>query len=112
VVGELGCLLGHHRGLEDVLGKIIRGGGGGVARGPPRGDLKQFVCYLVVLARDVVELQAEEFIFEALSFLAVSLHPRIMEARVFHHLVNDELGIPSDIEASDSQLDGDAQTVD
>jgi hypothetical protein len=46
--------------------------------------------------RDVVELQAKEFIFEAPNFLAVSLHPCVMAARVFHHLVNDELGIPSD----------------
>jgi hypothetical protein len=60
----------------------------------------------------VVELQAEEFIFEVPNFLAESLHPRVMAALVFHHQVNDELRIPSDVEASNSQLDGDAQTFD
>jgi hypothetical protein len=50
----------------------------------------------------VVELKAEEFIFEAPNYLTISLHPRVMAARVFHDLVDDELGIPTDIEASDS----------
>jgi hypothetical protein len=60
----------------------------------------------------VVELQAEEFMFEAPNFFAVGFHPYVMAARVLHHLVNDELGVPSDIEAPDSQFDDDAQTID
>jgi hypothetical protein len=57
---------------------------------------------------NVVELQAEEFIFEASNFFAVGFHPCVMAARVLHHLVNDKLGVSSDVEAPDSQFDGDA----
>ena len=35
-----------------------------------------------------------------------------MAAQVLHDLVNDELGVPSDIEAPDTELYGDAQTID
>jgi hypothetical protein len=60
----------------------------------------------------MVEIQAKEFIFEAPNFFAVGFHPRVMAARVLHHLNNDELGVPSNVEAPDSQFDDDAQTID
>ena len=47
-------------GLGDVASEDVRGDGG-----PPRGYLGQFVSVLVVLARDVIELEAVEFVLEA-----------------------------------------------
>ena len=47
-------------GPGDVVSEDVRGDGG-----TPRGYLGQFVGVLVVLARDVIELDAVEFVLEA-----------------------------------------------
>ena len=47
-------------GLGDVASEDVWGDGG-----PPRSDLGQFVSVLIVLARDMIELEAVEFVFEA-----------------------------------------------
>jgi len=60
----------------------------------------------------VDELEAVELILESTDLLAVRLHFWVMAVRGFHHLVDDELGVTSNVEASDSKLDGDLQTVD
>ena len=56
----------------------------------------------VVASSDVDELEAVELVLESTDFLAVCLHFWVMAARGLHHLVDDELGVASDVEASDS----------
>ena len=63
-------------------------------------------------AGNVDEFEAMEFVLESTDFLAVCLHFRVVAVRGFHHLVNDELGVASNVEMSNSKLDGDLQTVD
>ena len=53
------------------------------------------------------ELEAVKLVLESSDLLAVRLHFWVVAARGLHHLVDDELGVTSNIEASDSQLDGD-----
>ena len=53
-----------------------------------------------------------ELVLESTDFPAVRLHFRVVAVRGFHYLVDDELGVASNIEASNSKLDGDLQTVD
>ena len=49
------------------MSEDVRGDGG-----PPRGYLGQFVSVLVVLARDVIELEAVEFVLEeALQYASI-----------------------------------------
>ena len=55
-------------------------------------------------SRDVIELEAVEFVLQPADFLAVCSHLGI----VVHDLVDDQLGISSNIEVSDAQLDGNA----
>src|SRR6185312_2731922 len=59
--------------------------------GPPRREPGQFVCFLIVLTPDVVELKPVEPVFEATHYVAVRLHFFIVTAGLFHHLVDDEL---------------------
>ena len=81
-------------------------------RASSRRDLGEFVGRLVVASGDVDELEAMELVLESTDFLAVRLHFRVMAARGFHHLVDDELGVASNVEASNSKLSGNLQTVD
>ena len=53
-----------------------------------------------------------ELVLELADFLAVCLHLWVVAARGLHYLVDDELGVASDVEASNSYLDGDLETVD
>jgi len=48
------------------------------------------------------ELETMELVLESTNFFAVNLHFRVVAARSLHHLVDDELGVASDVEASDS----------
>ena len=66
------------------------------------------VGLLVEAPWDVVEFEAVEFVLQPLDFLAVCSHLGVMTARLLHDLVDDQLGVTPDVEASDAQLDGDA----
>ena len=57
------------------------------------------------------EFEAVELVLESTDFLAVHLHFQVVAVRGFHYLVDDELGVASNVEASNSKLDGDLQTV-
>jgi hypothetical protein len=79
-------------------------GGGG---DPPRRDLGEFVCLLVVPAGHVVEIDAIELVLEGSHGLAVRLHLVVVAVHVFHDLVNHELRVPPHVEAFDAYFGGD-----
>ena len=56
----------------------------------------------------MIELEAIEFVLQPSDFLVVCLHLGIMAARLVHDLVDDQLGVASDVETSDAQLDSDS----
>jgi len=57
---------------------------------------------------DVVEFEAIESVLQPSDLLIVCLHLGVMAARLLHDLVDDQLGVTPDVEASDAQLDGDS----
>ena len=57
---------------------------------------------------DVIEFEAIEFVLQPSDFLAVHSHLGVVAARLLHDLVDDQLGVAPDVEASDAQLDGDS----
>ena len=59
----------------------------------------------------MVEFEAVELVFDAAHCVAVCLHLRIVAVGLFHHLVDDELGVSSHVEALDAKLDGDAEAT-
>jgi len=65
-------------------------------------DLSEFVGYLVVASSDVDEFEAVELILEPTYLLAVCLHFWVVAVGGFHHLVDDELGVASNVEAPNS----------
>ena len=48
------------------------------------------------------ELETVEHVLESTYLFAVCLHFRVVAVRGLHHLVDDKLGVASDVEASDS----------
>jgi hypothetical protein len=92
--------------LGDVPSEDVRGDGD-----PPRRDLGELACLLVIPAGYVVELDAVELILEGLHGLAVRLHFIVVAARVFHDLVDHELRVPTHVEAFDAYLDGDLEAA-
>ena len=68
----------------------------------------QRIGRLVETAWNVVELKAVELILQLAEFLAICFHLGIVAAQFLHDLADDQLGVASDVEASDAQLDGDA----
>ena len=61
---------------------------------------------LVEAPWDVVEFEAIEFVLQPSDLLAVRIHLGVVVARLLQDLVDDQLGVASDVEASDAQLDG------
>ena len=57
---------------------------------------------------DMIEFEAVEFVLQPSDLLTVCLHLGIVAARLFHDLVDDQLRVAPDVEASDAQLDGDS----
>jgi len=67
------------------------------------------VCRCFVEAPwDVIELEAVESVLQPSNFLAACLHLGVVVARLLHDLVDGQLGVASDVEASDAQLNGDS----
>ena len=60
----------------------------------------------------MIELEAVKLALQLADFLVVCSHLGIVAARLLHDLVDDQLGVALNIEASDTQLDGNAQAVD
>ena len=60
----------------------------------------------------MVKLEAVELFLQASDRLAIRVHLRIMVARLFHDLVDDESGVASDVEPLDPKFDRDMETVD
>ena len=71
-------------------------------RASSRRDLGEFVGHLVVASGDVDELEAMELVLESTDFLAVRLHFWVVAVGGFHHLVDDELRVASNVEAPNS----------
>ena len=63
---------------------------------------------LIEVSCDVIEFVAIEFVLQPSNFLVVHSHLGIVITRLLHDLVDDQLGVTPDVEASDAQLDGDA----
>ena len=57
---------------------------------------------------DVIEFEAVESVLQPSDFLVVRRHLGVVAARLLHDLLDDQLGIAPDVEASDAQLDGDS----
>ena len=70
--------------------------------------LRQRVGRLIETPWDVIEFEAVEFVLQPLDFLVVRSHLGIVAAQLLHDLVDDQLGVAPDVEASDAQLDGDS----
>ena len=89
---------GSSRSLENAFGGTV-----------PRVDANfgKFVGYFIVSPFDVNEFEAMELIFKFAYFLAVSLYFWVMAARGFQDLVDDQLGVALNVEASDPELDSD-----
>ena len=68
---------------------------------------RQHVGHLIETPRNVVELEAIELVVQLADFSIICSHLGIMIAQL-HDLVNDQLGVTLNVEASDAQLDGDA----
>jgi hypothetical protein len=77
----------------------------------PQRDFGEFVCLLVVPARNVIELDAIELVLKGSYGVAVGLHLVVVTTRVLHDLVNHELRVPLDVEAFDACLDGDSEAA-
>ena len=56
----------------------------------------------------MIEFEAIEFVLQPSDFLAIRSHLGVVTARLLHDLVDNQLGVTSDVEASDAQLDGNA----
>ena len=56
----------------------------------------------------MIELEAIELVLQLADFSAVCSHLGIGAARLLHDLVDDQMGVALNIEASDAQLDGNA----
>ena len=70
--------------------------------------LRKHIGHLIEASWDVIEFEAIEFVLQPSDFLAVRSHLGIVVAQLLHDLVDDQLGVALDVEASDAQLDGDA----
>ena len=57
---------------------------------------------------DVIEFKAIEPVLQPSDFLVVCHHLGVVAARLLHDLVDDQLGVTPDVEASDAQLNGDS----
>jgi hypothetical protein len=57
----------------------------------------------------VVELEAVKIVLEAPHLLAIGFHLGITAARALHDLIDDELGVASNIKVLDPELDGNSQ---
>ena len=57
---------------------------------------------LVEAPWDMIEFEAIEFVLQPSNLLAVRNHLGIMAAGLLHDLVDDQLGVASDVEASDA----------
>ena len=66
------------------------------------------VGHLIEAPRDVIELEAVELVLQPVNFLIVCSHLGFVAVRLLHDLVDDQLGISSNVEASDAYLDGNA----
>ena len=64
------------------------------------------------MPRDVIELETVELVLQLVDFSAICSHLGIVVARLLHDLVDDQLGVAPDVEASNAQLYGDAQAID
>ena len=69
---------------------------------------RKHVGYFVEAPWDVIEFKAVEYVLQLSDFLAVRLHLGVVAARLLHDLVDDQLGVAPDVEASDAQIDGDS----
>jgi hypothetical protein len=77
----------------------------------PRRDLHELTRLLVVLAGNVVELDAVEFVLERAHSVAVGLHHLIVAARILHDLVDYELRVSPDVEALNADFNGDSEAT-
>jgi hypothetical protein len=59
----------------------------------------------------MVKLDAVELVFEGSYDIAVCLHFVAVTTHILHDLVNHELQVTPDIEASDAYLDGDSEAA-
>ena len=67
---------------------------------------------LIAMPRYVIKLESIELVLQLAEFLVVCSHLGVVAAPLLHDLVNDQLGVTPDVEASDTELNGNAQAID
>jgi hypothetical protein len=77
----------------------------------PRRNLREFVRLLIVLAMDVIELDAVKFVHEGTHDIVVCFHLFVLTAHILHNLVNYEMRVPPDVEALVACFDGDSKAA-
>ena len=56
---------------------------------------------------DVIEFEGVESVLQSSDFLAICRHLGVVVVWLLHNLIDDQLGVAPNVEASDAQLDGD-----
>lgn len=70
------------------------------------------MCLFIKLSWDVLELDPVKFVFELSYFLAVQGHGITLATPFLHDLIDSELRVPVEYEASNAQLDRDLEAID
>ena len=79
---------------------------------PPGGQFCKKIGDIIVLSRDMMQLDPLEFVLELAHLLAVCYHEGAFARGLLHDLVDDQLRVAANVESCSAKLDGDAQSVD
>jgi hypothetical protein len=77
--------------------------------GPKSGE---GISCLIVAPEDMMKFKSIELLFKLSYLLMVCCHAGVMTIRLPHDLVDDELGVATDVKPLDPELDGDVEAVD
>jgi hypothetical protein len=74
--------------------------------------LGERINIVVVLLRDVMQLDSSKFVLQLAHLLAVHVHEGALAVGLLHDLVHHQLGVAIGIEPGCSELNGDAEAKD
>jgi hypothetical protein len=99
-------LLEIDRGLKQILCEHTQRG-----RFMARPKLSKGISYLIVSSEDMMELKTIEFLLQPSYFLPVGCHADVMTIRLSLYLIDNELGVSTNVKSLNSEFGGDVQTV-
>jgi hypothetical protein len=73
---------------------------------------RKHVGHFIVVAQDLVQLEAVEFSLQISNSLAISCHLRVNAILVFHDLSHDQFRVTPNLETLDPEFNSDPVTVD